>query len=183
MSTPISLLVASTLFVALYAAPVLADNPKNPEAHSHADEHDHDAAHSYSVGEPASATEANLTVAVAMEDSMTYAFTPDIASIQQGEVINFVVINNGKVNHEFSIGNQEDQKEHAAMMLRMPNMVHDDPNNVTLRPGESRSLAWRFSGDDLVVFACSVPGHYEVGMFKKTAIVAAEENAHGEHAL
>lgn len=147
----------------------------------HADEgHDHAGA-TYSVGSPATAAEADRSIAVIMSDSMKFTFIPELASIQDGEVINFTVSNNGKINHEFSIGNQADQVEHAAMMAKMPNMIHDDPNTVTVVPGGSKSIAWRFAGDDLVVFACNIPGHYQAGMFQKTAIEEAGEPEHGAH--
>jgi len=99
-----------------------------------------------------------------MADTMTYTFEPDLAVVGVGEIITFEVMNNGKINHEFSIGNQEDQKEHAEMMMKMPNMVHNDPNTVTVPPGESRSITWLFKGDDVVVFACNIPGHYQAGI-------------------
>lgn len=178
MSKRIIFVLTATLALAFYAlqsadADTKESEGHSGEAHSHSakpqDAHDHGGA-SYSVGEPADAAEADRTVEVVMSDVMTYTFTPDLSSINNGEVINFVVINDGKINHEFSIGNAEDQKEHATMMAQMPNMVHDDPNTVTVQPGQSKSLAWRFQGDDLVVFACNIPGHYQAGMFKKTGI-------------
>lgn len=50
------------------------------------------------------------------------------------------------------------------MMREMQAMKHADPNAVTLAPGESARLAWRFLGNDEVVFACNIPGHVEAGM-------------------
>jgi len=143
-------------------------------AHEHGDD-------SYSVGKPATAADADRTIRVGMADSMTYTFNPELASIRDGEIINFVVTNDGKINHEFSIGNQDDQIEHAEMMLKMPNMVHADPNTVTVAPGDTASLAWQFEGDDLVVFACNIPGHYQAGMFQKTAIVSEASEDHSDH--
>jgi len=198
MSKHITTLLTSILVIALYAVPAAASGPDKQDMHSEK-AHSHDAqpssdeaqphedagAHehgneSYSVGVPAEAAVADRTVDVVMSDAMTYTFTPNITSIRDGEVINFVVSNEGKIDHEFSIGNQEDQKEHAAMMVRMPGMVHDDPNTVTVTPGESRTLTWRFKGDDMVVFACNIPGHYQAGMFKNAAITKAEEHGHSE---
>jgi uncharacterized cupredoxin-like copper-binding protein len=49
-------------------------------------------------------------------------------------------------------------------MRKMPNMAHDDPNTVTVDPGQTRALTWRFDGDQPVVFACNIPGHAEAGM-------------------
>ena len=43
-------------------------------------------------------------------------------------------------------------------------MQHQDPNTVSLAAGESALLSWHFPGKDNVVFACSIPGHFEAGM-------------------
>ena len=48
---------------------------------------------------------------------MQIKFHKDIKEIKSGEVIQFIVTNKGKVPHEFSVGNQDKQKEHAEMML------------------------------------------------------------------
>lgn len=50
------------------------------------------------------------------------------------------------------------------MMRKMPSMVHDDPNAVTVEPGQTRELTWRFVGNQPVLFACNIPGHAEAGM-------------------
>jgi len=196
MSKSVVLLLAGIVITAGYAAVTFSLDEDEDEAHSHHHQsnghsevheemhsdgghhqsggHHAGGAQSYSVGEPAEAAKADRVVNVVMADTMTYRFNPDIDSIRDGEVINFVVTNEGKINHEFSIGNQADQIAHADMMSKMPNMIHDDPNTITVPPGESKSLAWRFKGDDLVVFACNIPGHYQAGMFKKSAIVSGE---------
>ena len=55
-------------------------------------------------------------------------------------------------------------------MRKMPDMKHKDPNTVSLAPGESAMLSWRFKGSDTVVFACNIPGHFEAGMKQIAAI-------------
>ena len=76
----------------------------------------------------------------------------------------FPVTNRGQVRHEFSIGSADEQDAHRVMMRKMPNMVHNDPNTVTVDPGQTRELTWRFGGDQPVVLACNIPGHAEAGM-------------------
>ena len=49
-------------------------------------------------------------------------------------------------------------------MRKMPSMVHDDPNAVTVEPGQTRELTWRFVGNQPVLFACNIPGYAEAGM-------------------
>lgn len=37
-------------------------------------------------------------------------------------------------------------------------------NMVSVAPGESGELVWRFDRPGTVAFACLVPGHFEAGM-------------------
>lgn len=127
--------------------------------------------HADSVGEPISASQRIRTVRVAMSDNMSYTFEPSLDHLLNGEVIKFVVTNTGKINHEFSIGNRTDQIKHAEMMRTMKNMVHQDGNTITVAPGATGSITWQFTGNETVVFACNIPGHYQAGMFKKISIV------------
>ena len=124
--------------------------------------HGHDGGE-FSVGEPGKGTP-DRRIEVSMLDTMRFVFVPELDSLKQGETIEFVVTNNGVVQHEFSIGNAEDQVKHAEMKRKMPNMDHQDPNTVSLAAGETARLSWRFMGDDTVVFACNIPGHFEAGM-------------------
>ena len=105
-----------------------------------------------------------------MQDSMRFEFSPGLDSLKDGETIEFRVRNDGQVQHEFSIGNADDQVMHAIMMQKMPDMKHNDPNTVSLAPGESARLSWTFMGKDSVVFTCNVPGHFEAGMKHSLAI-------------
>ena len=119
------------------------------------------------VNIPGSADDGNPrfgVIEVSMQDSMRFKFSPGLDSLKDGEVIEFRVRNDGQVQHEFSIGNSDDQVRHAIMMKNMPDMKHNDPNTVSLAAGESTILTWTFMGKDTVVFACNIPGHFEAGM-------------------
>ena len=118
----------------------------------------------FSVGEPANGEKVDRVFDVSMRDTMRFVFDPEFKDLHDGEVIQFNVKNDGVIVHEFSIGNAADQVEHAKMMREMPGMKHADPNTVSLEAGESATIIWRFKGDDTVVFACNVPGHFEAGM-------------------
>lgn len=133
--------------------------------------HSHDA-ESFSVGEPGKGTP-DRQIKVSMLDTMRFVFEPELISLKHGATIEFVVTNDGAIQHEFSIGNAEDQVKHAEMMRKMPDMVHQDPNTVSLASGETARLLWRFMGDDTVVFACNIPGHFEAGMKHVMAITLA----------
>lgn len=133
--------------------------------------HSHDAM-KFSVGEPGKGTP-DRVISVSMLDSMRFVFAPELGEIKQGETVEFRVKNDGSIKHEFSIGNAEDQVKHAQMMQSMPDMEHNDPNTVSLAPGESATLAWKFMGKDTVIFACNIPGHFEAGMKHVQAIGAS----------
>lgn len=142
-------------------------------AGSHDHSHDHGKA-DFQVGQPHDG-DPDRVIEVSMRDTMRFVFDPDFHQLHAGEVIRFEVRNDGQVVHEFSIGNAEEQKKHAEMMRKMPDMKHDDPNTVSLEPGERASLTWKFQGDDTVVFACNEPGHFEAGMHHSLDIQVADK--------
>ena len=137
--------------------------PTHHQDMGHGDDHHASGGHASMVGEPAAADAAGRTVHVDLLDTMRFAFDEPL-DLKHGEVVRFVVTNCGQIRHEFSIGSADEQDAHRAMMRDMPNMVHDDPNAVTVDPGQTRELIWRFKGDQPVVFACNIPGHAEAGM-------------------
>ena len=94
----------------------------------------------------------------------TMRFNKKIIQVKPGDTIRFVVTNTGKIDHEFAIGTREEQVEHAKMMASMPDMKHVEGNVLTLKPGETRELIWRFGKAGAVEIACHLPGHYEAGM-------------------
>ena len=49
-------------------------------------------------------------------------------------------------------------------------MTHDDPNGITVKPGQTQDLTWTFGRAQQLEFDCNIPGHYESGM-KGTIIV------------
>ena len=129
--------------------------------HHHGDGHE---GHGVSkAGAPASAGQAGKTIKVTMLDTMRFKFNEPL-EIKHGDTVRFVVQNEGEMRHEFSISNAEEQKAHAAMMRKMPDMHHEDGNTITLAPGEQGELVWHFDGESEVVFACNIPGHSEAGM-------------------
>lgn len=113
-------------------------------------------------GKPGVATRISRSVTVDMTDNMR--FTPSSIRVKKGETIRFVVKNSGQVRHEFSLGTQRELVEHAAAMKQFPNMEHDEPNMVSVAPGEQGEVIWQFTKAGKVDFACLQPGHFEAGM-------------------
>ena len=114
------------------------------------------------IGKPGEAAKAARTIAVDMSDFML--FTPSEIKVTRGETVLFVLTNRGQQTHEFVLGTARDLRDHAAMMQKNPNMVHEDPGHLTVEPGQKKELAWTFTNSGVVAFACLYPGHYESGM-------------------
>ena len=135
------------------------------------------------VGEPGKAAQATRTVNVDMTDNMR--FTPSEISVKQGETVRIVVKNSGAVKHELVLGTPEELKEHYAMMLKMPGMEHADDNMVSVAPGETGEVVWRFTRAGKVDFACLQPGHYDAGMKGLVTVAqgtrASKHDGHGGH--
>jgi uncharacterized cupredoxin-like copper-binding protein len=122
------------------------------------------------LGSPAAAEAATKLYGVSLEDSMRIEFT-ETPEIHQGDIITFVITNNGNIPHEFSLGSLAEQEAHREMMVAMPNMKHEDGNSRTVAPGETSSLTWKFTGNEEILFSCNIPGHYQSGMIYETAIL------------
>jgi uncharacterized cupredoxin-like copper-binding protein len=105
---------------------------------------------------------ARRTIEVRMLDTMR--FVPDRIEVRLGETVRFVHRNVGKVMHEFVIGTPQELDEHAALMLKFPNMEHDEPYMAHVPPGETAQIVWHFNRPGEFKFACLIAGHYSAGM-------------------
>jgi uncharacterized cupredoxin-like copper-binding protein len=108
------------------------------------------------------AKEAKRSIDVGMADNMR--FTPDRIDVRQGETIRFVVKNTGKVMHEFVIGTKAENGKHAELMVKFPNMEHDEPYMAHVPPGKTGEIVWTFNRAGEFEFACLIAGHYQAGM-------------------
>ena len=107
---------------------------------------------------------------VGMGDDMR--FKPALIEVKQGETIRFVVRNQGKLLHEFVIGTKPELDAHAALMLKFPNMEHDEPYMAHVAPGKSGEILWNFNRAGEFEFACLIAGHYQAGMTGKIMVLA-----------
>jgi uncharacterized cupredoxin-like copper-binding protein len=148
------------MILASAAAVLLAAAPGRLAAHGDA-----------TAGEPGEPGRPARTVEIVMSEGPDgMRFTPDKVEAHRGEQIRFVIRNAGQISHEFFLGTPAANKAHAAMMAEMPDMKHTDPNAVTVAPGVSATLVWRFTHKGDFEFACLVPGHYELGMHGAVAV-------------
>jgi len=125
---------------------------------------------SFAFGSPAKASAATRTIHVKATDQMRLVF--DSQDIRSGDVVKFIVTNTGVLPHEFGLADEAGQHAHAQEMAQMPNMMHDDPNVMTLKPGETKTLVWSFKHlrQHKLMFACNVPGHFQSGMFVRLTV-------------
>lgn len=152
-----------TAALSLFSLPVLADT--------------------FAFGQPAPAAQADRTVEVLLKD---IAFEPSSLQVKAGETVRFVLINQGKLPHEFNLGDKAMHVEHQKEMLAMQGQTfasagqqgsghdvmqhghnahaHGAGNTVLVQPGQRAELTWTFSASAPIEFACNVPGHYQAGM-------------------
>ena len=127
-----------------------------------------DEGHASPLGQPGNPAKVTRTVDIVMSDAMRY--TPSSIKVKRGETIRFRVKNTGQIKHEMVLGSLAELKEHAKTMTKFPEMEHDDPNAISVEPGKTGELVWRFTKAGKFDFACLVPGHFEAGMQGKIAV-------------
>ncbi len=110
------------------------------------------------------------TIEVTMSDAMR--FTPDRIEVKQGEIVKLILKNKGAMLHEFVLGTKAVLDEHAALMVKFPNMEHDEPYMTHVKPGESGAMLWNFNRAGQFEFACLIAGHYQAGMVGKVNVAA-----------
>lgn len=114
---------------------------------------------------------ARRTIEIGMSDSMR--FTPEKIEVRHGETVRFVLKNGGKTMHEMVIGTKKALDEHAAAMVKFPNMEHDEPYMAHVAPDKSGVMVWQFNRAGDFEFACLIPGHYQAGMRGTIRVIPA----------
>jgi uncharacterized cupredoxin-like copper-binding protein len=112
----------------------------------------------------ASPTPAASTSAQRVEVTLTDAMRmePATVTVPAGVPVTFVVTNSGAIEHEFYLGDEAAQNEHEQEM-QAGGMMHDDPNGISVAPGETKELTHTFEAGDTLA-GCHVAGHYAGGM-------------------
>jgi len=108
------------------------------------------------------------TMTVSMLDTMR--FSPDVLDVKVGETIKLLVKNRGNVQHELVIGTKTELDAHAALMVKFPDMAHDEPYMAHVAPKKSSQLIWTFNRAGEFDFACLINGHYQSGMVGKIRV-------------
>jgi uncharacterized cupredoxin-like copper-binding protein len=132
-------------------------------------EHHHHHAHAHSpTGAPGNPAKVSKVVQIRLLDTMR--IEPTQIEVASGQTVKFVVTNAGQIRHEFGIGTHDEQAAHAEMMLADPDMKHEDGSIVTVEPGQTKELVWRFGKPGRYEAACQVPGHYTAGMMSTIVV-------------
>ena len=94
------------------------------------------------------------------------SFDPSSLSVRAGETVAFRITNTGKIDHEFVIGDAAFQAEHDKEMQSggMSSMSGSEGDEISLAPGETRIVTYRFDDPGQFLYGCHVPGHYAAGM-------------------
>ena len=117
-----------------------------------------------------SAGKAAMVIKITMLDNK---YEPSEVTVPKGREVSFEFTNNGTVDHEALVGDEQAQMDHAKEMMSstsvgsggMGGMDHSGANTaITVKPGKSDTVTTTFdkSGDFLI--GCHVPAHYEQGM-------------------
>lgn len=119
------------------------------------------------------------TIKLSMTDNMR--FTPALIEVKQGETVKIIMKNDGKQLHELVLGSKKELEAHAALMVKFPNMEHDEPYMAHVAAGKTGEIIWSFNKAGEFDFACLIAGHYQAGMVG-TIKVASIETKVGGHA-
>ncbi|MFK7965949.1 MAG: plastocyanin/azurin family copper-binding protein [Burkholderiaceae bacterium] len=162
----IAVLVAGLVFV--LSGPVLAHGTKNHDASETAGDTSTDL-EQMPWGIAGSTDRVDRTIEVSMLDKMR--FDPEALNVQLGQTIKFIVRNEGKIMHEFVLGTQATNDEHAALMVKFPGMEHDAPYMAHVEPGMVGEVIWTFNKSGNFKFACLIAGHYQAGMVGSVSVL------------
>jgi uncharacterized cupredoxin-like copper-binding protein len=105
-----------------------------------------------------------------LEDGKKMLFEPAIVAVKLGEQIRFILYNEGTEKHEFTLATVTENRKHAVLMKKYPDMEHDDPNAISLPPLNSGELVWQFTKRGEFEYACLIPGHFEAGMHGRVVV-------------
>jgi uncharacterized cupredoxin-like copper-binding protein len=105
---------------------------------------------------------AKRAIVVRMTDTMRFA--PDLIEVKLNETVRFDIRNDGRMLHEMVIGTAQELESHAALMLKFPDMEHDEPYMAHVAAGKRGAIVWTFNRPCEFEFACLIAGHYQAGM-------------------
>lgn len=122
-------------------------------------------AHASHTGVPGDAKKVNRTIEIIMnEGDGKMNYVPAHVRVKRGDTVRFIIKNHGVLDHELVIDTFAGNAKHKLEMEKNPDMEHDDPNAVRVKPQKDGTIVWRFTRSGTFEYACLIPGHYEAGM-------------------
>lgn len=99
---------------------------------------------------------------------MKFDFKPSLVDqkIKLGDVVVFNVINKGVLKHEFGIDDVVGTEMHKKDMMSSsfsPD-YKSPPNTFMIESKQSKTIFWHFKTKSKIIFSCTLPGHFEMGM-------------------
>jgi uncharacterized cupredoxin-like copper-binding protein len=130
-------LVAVVGLLLTATAAILATHIAMPRPASAHEDHGH-----FSAGEPGDPMKPARVVNIKMfEGSGKMGYAPARIEVRRGEQIRFVLQNDGEEDHEFILATVAENRKHAEVMKKNPDMEHDDLNaKRLLRTATARSF-------------------------------------------
>ncbi len=110
------------------------------------------------VGCAGGASSSERTIAVRMHYSK---YLPAALTVSAGTTVEFVIVNDDPIAHEFIIGTHAQQLEHEA---GDPHDAHTRPGEATIEGSKTTRMRYTFREPGTLEFACHRPGHYRYGM-------------------
>ena len=93
------------------------------------------------------------------------AFAPATLDVKLGETVTFVFTNTSILVHDAFIGDKAAQEQHEKEMREMGDAHdHGHEGGVTVHPGETAAMRYRFDKLGTLEIGCHQPRHYEHGM-------------------
>jgi uncharacterized cupredoxin-like copper-binding protein len=120
------------------------------------------------------ASAATRTRSFTMTDDMR--FTPDRLEVQAGRDAAAGRSQPGQGDARVRHRHKAELDEHAALMVKFPDMEHDEPYMAHVPPGKTGEIVWTFNRAGEFDFACLIAGHYQAGMVGKITVAPRKEH-------
>ena len=88
-------------------------------------------------------------------------YLPASLEVSKGQTIDFVIVNQDPIAHEFIVGNEAEQLEHEKGSL---DDTHTGPGQASIPAKETVRMSFTFTEPGTLFYACHLPGHYRYGM-------------------
>lgn len=126
------------------------------------------AAPATAVAPVSAAPSASTRIEVALTDGL--AIELDAMTVPVGVPVTFVVSNTGAADHEFYLGDEAAQLAHEDEMMMNGGMRHDEPEGISVAPGQTREMTYTFTKAGMTLAGCHVAGHYAAGMMTQITV-------------